>query len=262
MSAFRFKIKTKTKTYFDDPPAVPPVPVPPPPPPAPRTFTQDEFNAAMAEHKRNLQKQNAELAAQLETFKTKAGLTEQERNDLQARIDQLSTEHLTEAQKLQAAIANNEKKYKTDTERLNSERDSWKSRYNTTLVETAVRAAAATHKAASADQMIGLYGHQAKVVEVLGDDGKGTGQFVVKLPLTVEDPKTKAKVQVELTMDEAFAELKKREENFNLFLDEGSGGAGLLNRNKGGSNTTGWKPDMTPEQYMAFRKASGLKGAK
>lgn len=248
----------RTHTYFDDPPAVPPTP--PPPPPAPRTFTQDEVNAMLANNKRELQKKNEELATQLETLKSSSTLTAQEKADLEARIDQLRNEHLSEAQKLQNAVAASEKKYKTDTENLGKERDTWKNQFQSSLIETAIRAGASKHVAASADQMLALYGHKAKVVELLDDAGKPTGKFEVRLLVKQEDAKTKQDVEVELPMVEAIGELRKRPENFNLFLTDGKPGAGLLNGNaEQGKGNVGWRPGMTTAEYEKIRKNAGLK---
>jgi len=255
----RFAFALKTKTFFDDPPAVPPV-VPPtvPPPPTPKTFTQDEVNSLLANNKRELQKKNEELATQLEALRSTAGMSAQQKEELEARIEQLRTEHLSEAQQLQRKSAEWEKKHKTDTESLSKERDSWKGRFDSTLIENGIRAGSTKHAAASDEQMVALYGHKAKVVEILDDAGQPTGMFEVRLKVKQEDPKTKKDVEVELPIVEAIGELRKRPENANLFLTDGKPGAGLLNGNADKKQGSTWRPGMSQEEYNKSRKNAGL----
>ncbi|TXH08447.1 MAG: hypothetical protein E6R03_18200 [Hyphomicrobiaceae bacterium] len=256
----RFAFALKTKTFFDDPPAVPPVvpPVVPPPPPTPQTFTQEQVNAMLAKNKRELQTKNEELATQLEALKQKTGLSEQEKADLESRIEQLRTEHLSESQQLQRKAAELEKKLKTDSETLSKERDSWKGRFDSTLIENGIRAGSVKHTAASDEQMIALYGHKARVVEILDDAGQPTGMFEVRLKVKQEDPKTKKDVEVELPIVDAIGELRKRPENANLFLTDGKPGAGLLNGNADKKQGSTWRPGMSQEEYNKSRKNAGL----
>lgn len=259
----------KTTAYFDDgtPGASPPVsPPPPPPPPAVPptngTFTQEQVNKMMAEHKRALQTQNQELVKQLEELRSSATLTQQQRDDLDARINTLQQQHLTEQQKLSLELEKVSKKYKTETESLSAEANKWKSQFTTTLVTNAILEGATKHQAASAKQMLAMLGGQVKVVEEVDEKGNGTGRYVPKLPLTVLDPKTKKPVQVELDVVEAIGKLREDPEYSNLFLVDGKPGFGGTNANLGGGNSA--SPDfskMTPEQYKDWRNKN-LKGNK
>ncbi len=244
----------KAFTYHDEPGTSPPPP-PPPPPPGGRTFTQPEVDKLMAEHRKGLQTQNAELIKQLEELKTTSGLTAQQKEELEARIETLSQQHQTKEQQLAAELEKVNKKYKTDTENLGNETKKWKSAFDNTLIENAILAGATKHTAASAAQLKSMLQSRAKVVEELGDDGKPTGKFVVKLPMTVLDPKTKKPVDVELEMIEAIGKMKEDTENANLFLYDGKPGFGGNNAAGGGpgSGTIDWA-NLTPEQHREMRK--------
>jgi len=259
------RLLLKSFTYFDDPPASPPPAVPPtvPPPPTPppgQTFTQEQVNKMMADHKRALQKQNEELVTQLQQLRDNANLTAQQKEELETRIQTLSQQHLTEAQKLQAELETTKKKYKTDTEALTNDSRKWKGSFEKLLVTNAITEGAITHKAANAKQLAAMLLPQAKVVEEVDDAGQPTGNFVAKLPVTVLDQKTKKPVTVELPIVEAIGKLREDPENANLFLVDGKPGFGGLNQNAGSGSGTPDISKMTPAQYREWRsKQSDLK---
>lgn len=243
----------KTRTYFNDP--LPPPP--PPPPPAKTTFTQEEVNAMMAENKKALQKQNAELVTQLETLKQGKGLSEQEKADLQARIDQLSTQHMTEQQKLQAQVAKLEKDGKAALESLTGESKKWQGEYQRLLVTQGILQGVAAHKAAdpTGEQLISMLMPRAKVVEVLDDAGNATGVYQAVLPVTIFD-KTKKPVAVELPVAEAIGKMREDPKNANLFLTDGKPGFGGSNSaGGGGSGKPAFDPNMAPSDYRKNRKS-------
>jgi hypothetical protein len=248
--------QSKINTYFEDgnPPASPP---PPPaiPPTTPKTFTQEQVNAMMAEHKRTLQTQNNELVKQLEELRANTNLTQQQKEELDTRITTLQQQHLTEQQKLSIELDKTNKKYKTDTEALTAEANKWKNQFTTTLITNAILEGSTKHQAASAKQMLAMLGGQVKVVEEVDDTGKSTGRYVSKLPITITDPKTKKPVQVELDVVEAIGKLREDPEYSNLFLTDGKPGIGGSNANAGG--TSGGSADvanMSPAQYREWRK--------
>lgn len=245
--------RLKTRTYFNDPPPVPP----PPPPPAKTTFTQEEVNAMMAENKKALQKQNAELVTQLEALKQGKGLSEQEKADLQARIDQLSTQHMTETQRLQAALDTANKTAKTQVESLTGESKKWQGEYQKLLVTHGILNGAATHKAAdpTGEQLISMLLPRAKVVEVVDDAGQATGVYQAVLPITVLD-KAKKPVVVELPIAEAIGKMREDPKNANLFLIDGKPGFGGNNgaAGGGGNSKPAFDPTMSASDYRKNRK--------
>lgn len=258
MNSLNFLYLTKIKTYYDDPPAVPPTvpPVPPPPPTPPATFTQEQVNKMMADHKRSLQKEREDLVKQLEQHRDTANLTAQEKQALEERIANLSQQHLTEAQKLQAELETTKKKLKTETESLVEDSRKWKESYEKLLVTNSILTGAATHQAANKSQLEAMLLPKAKVVEVVGEDGKPTGNFAVKLPMTVIDAKTKQPVTLDVDMIEAIGKMREDKENANLFLFDGKVGLG---GNNDSINSGGKGPDwsnMTPAEHRKARKQS------
>lgn len=249
----------KTFTFYNDPPVVPPVSPPPPPPPPPpvpvKTFTQEQVNAMMADHKRTLQENNSQLVTQLEEMRSTMNLTQQQRDELDSRITALSQQHLTEQQKLQLALDNAVKKHKTDTDSLGNEVKTWKGAFENTMIENSVLAGSVEHKAVNAGQLLDLLRAKAKVVQELDASGQPTGKFLVKLPVKVVNTKTKATEVLELDAIEAIGKMREDPSNGNLFMFDGKTGLGGTNHP---SNTaTNGDPDfskMTPSQYQAWRK--------
>jgi hypothetical protein len=243
----------KAFTYFNDPPP----PTVPPPPPGPIVFTkeqQDHVNKLLAENKRGLQDQNKELVKQLEELRSNANLTQQQKDELDARITTLQQQHLTTEQQLQAELDKINKKYKSDTENLTGESKKWRGSYENLLIENAIMAGSSKHTAVSATQMMNQLGSRAKVVEEVDDTGKPTGKFVVKLPMKILDSKTKKMVDVELEMVEAIGKMKEDTENANLFLYDGKAGLGGSNGATGGSSGNVNWASLTPEQHREMRK--------
>lgn len=247
----------KTGILFNEPGDPPPVPpVSPPPPPPAQVFTQEQVNKLLAENKRTLQAQNAEYAKQLEELKQSSNLSATEKEELAARIEQLSQQHMTEKEKTQHEIDKAKKKYETDTAALQEAGKHWQGQYQGLLIENAVIAGATTHKAANAEQMLDLLKQKAKVVPILDEaTGQPTGKFTVKLPVKVLDPKTKAPTIVELDAVDAIGKMRDDPSNGNLFMFDGKTGLGGNNVPTPGTNTDSINvKDMTSEQFMAFRK--------
>jgi hypothetical protein len=261
------KFATVNKLYYNDPPASPPVSPPPvspppasppvsPPPASGKVFTQDEVNKLMEDHRKNLQNQNKELITQLEELRNNNNLTAQEKENLQARIDTLSQQHLTKDQQNQEAYAKLQKKYESDTKNLKEAEATWKTRFEGVMVDNAIALGANQHNARSAKQLQMMFKNQAKVVEVVGDDGKPTGVWEARMPVEVTDPKTKQKATVELAVQDAIGKLREIDEFANLFNTDVKSGFGGGNYNSGASGN-GSTPDfskMTPDEYAEWRK--------
>jgi hypothetical protein len=217
-------------------------------------FTQDEVNKMMAEHKRTLQQENAQLVKQLEEIRSNANLTQQQKDELDARITTLQQQHLTKEQQLSGELEKVSKKYKTETETLANEAKKWQSQFHTTLATQALLEGATKHQAAKASQIIAMFGHKVKVVEEVDDQGQPTGRFVPKLPMTVLDPKTKKPVDVELDVVEAIGKLREDPDYSNLFLVNGVPGIGGSPSANGNNKAGGGPPPSDPAEYRAWRK--------
>lgn len=226
-------------------------PPPPPPPPATGTFTQDQVNAMMAKHKREMQEQNKKLSDDLATALEKINLTEAERAGFEETLGNIKSQHLTEAQKLTQENEKWKKKYEKDMATAAEEGKSWKSRFETTVITNAILQGASQHKAIKDTQLVDLLSGRAKVVQDVDDAGKPTGGFTVKLPVKTTDPKTKEAVVIELPVAEAIGEMKKDEGYFNLFeSDDKSGLGGSGNARTKSTGNGGFQKNMSKDNFF------------
>lgn len=264
--------KVKSRTYYDDPVQSPPPPPPVSPPhsppapvspPAGKTFTQADVDRIMAEHRKGLQTQNQELATQLEEFRNKANLSETAKAELDAKIQVLQSQHLTEAQKLTQQVEAEKKRLKELEDTSKKEVDTWRGNFHDLLVTNSILSGAAKHEAAFAEQMLDMLKPKAKVVSATDADGNVIpNKYVAKMAVTVIDPKTKQPVTVDLPIEDAIGEMRKDQKHANLFLTNGKPGLGGTGGSGGNGNPGPIDMNnITPEEYRARRIALGLKKA-
>jgi len=250
----------KTSTYYEDgdPPVVPPTVPPPPPPPSDKKFTQSDVDKLMADHRKGLQKENQQLVTQLEELRNNANLTQQQKDELEARITTLSQQHLTKEQQIASETEKWKKKHEADTKALNEQATAWKSRFENQIATSHLLAAADKHKAAKASQLVMMLKNQVKVVGNVDDKGQPTGEFVAKITATKIDPKTKQPVTVDVPVEEFVGSMREDADFGNLFLVDGKPGFGGSNVNNPAVNgATDWSK-MTPEKYRQLRKEGKL----
>jgi FtsZ-binding cell division protein ZapB len=230
---------------------------PPATPPAGKTFTQADVDRFIGEERRKLDGKAKGLLSQLETLQQSSQLTQKERDDLAAQIEEIKTTSMTKEQVLTRDLESYKTKLETTSKTLAEERDGWQSRYNSVLVKQAITEAAATHDAFRPEQLLTLLSGNAKLVEEKDDDGKATGHFKVLFKFNDVDSKTKKPVTLELPAGDVMKRMKELPEQFgNLFkstMQPGTGGGTTKKTKTGEVDYAG----MTPEEYRAFRKTRG-----
>jgi hypothetical protein len=210
----------------------------------------------VAEERRKIQAKNAPLITELETLKSSARLTEEEKANLAARIEALQSESLSKEQQLTREVETYKKKV-TETEKsLTQKAELWQTRYADLLVDNAISKAANTNDVFKESQMVDFLKPKAKVVQVVGDDGKPTDQFQVVIKFNDVDAKTGNPVTLELSPTDTVKRMKELPEDFgNLFKSGVTPGVG---KNKG-SGPVG-EPDvaqMDAKAYREYRKTRG-----
>ncbi len=253
-----FSRKTRS-VYGNDgavvPPTVPPAvpPTVPPPPPAGKFYTQEELNTLMASNRKGMQDQLKTTLTQLEELKNVSGMTQKQRDELQAQIEVLSQTHMSEKEKLENNLTKTQKDAAKRQKELEEEATKYKSSFENLMITDAITKAAMTHKAANAGQLEAMLARQAKVVPEVDANGAATGKMVVKLPVRLVDPKTKEIKMVDFNVEDAVLKMREDESNSNLFLFDGKPGIGGSNAiTKAGE--VNWS-NMTTEQHIAAKKA-------
>lgn len=201
--------------------------------PAPKTYSQEEFDAAVAQHTSVQQ----ELMTELETLKGKSNLTKQQRAELEDRVRSLNEKLLSKEQLAEKEKERLIQERKAEVTGLTSERDTWRSRFENTRIETDILSNA-SHKDAEAHnpaQLLRFLKPDSKIEPVLDADGKETGNYETYVTVDLPD-KTGKMVPQTLTPKEAIKAMAKTDEYANLFKNGGTGGAGI--RHKNGSPMT------------------------
>lgn len=249
----------------DDPPADPPVDPPADPPADPPVgFTQAQLDEAVekatGKYKADTRKQMDEIAA----LKKKGTLSTQEREDLDRKIEELSTSVLSTEEK-----ASRDKK-KTETQHQKEISDSkgkydklWK-KYNKETVGRGLLDAAIFEEAISPPQVVAILEPMSELVPILDDENKATGDFdlVINFPDVDKDDKP---VKMKFTPKEAAKRMKELPQHFNLFKGEGKGGMGGTGRTgssgggKTGKNEAHDLAKNNPRKYQEMRRKGEIK---
>jgi len=218
-------------------------------------FTQDHMNVEIGKARQKAAEQNKTLISQLENLKSQSGNSEELQAELQAKIDQLQSIHLTEQQQYELEVKKLKDSLQKTTESLAGERDSWRDRYEFERIASEIAESASKHKAVSAEQMAALLSGKTKLAPIKGEDGKPTGSYETQVALKDTDKEGK-QVTLILTVDKAIERMRQQPERYgNLFQhDQKSGleGGNLLSR----SAYSGSEPPKTIEEYEAFRKVN------
>lgn len=228
---------------------------PPPGGSSDRTFSQADVNRMLADDRRKHQKQNEQLIGQLEDLKRSKGLSDKERGELATRIEELQTQHMTEAQKAERERAKLKDTHKQELDESIKERDAWRGLYADATITQALTAAAVVEQAFDPDQIIGLLQPRTRITEVLDEDGKPTGRWEPKVKWDDQDKEGKP-VTLDMTPADVVKRMKELPKFGNLFKSTAAGGLGTMGGQQGGRAQGG--PPKDPEAYRKWRKETGL----
>ncbi len=226
-----------------------------------KTFTQDDVNKLLAEDRKKNQQSRTKLIETLEKFKTTANLTEQEKENLAQRIEQLQNETLTAqelAKKDKDALVKGHAKELT---KANQQTDFWKSLYSKEKIDREITDAAIEFEAASPQQIRRLLSGDTKLVETIDKDGKPTGVWTPKVNFAITSDEDGSSKILELNVKEAVKRMKEMPEHGNLFKTSATGGVGSYNVS-GGSTFKGKTPPTDPVEYAKWRKENLRVGSK
>lgn len=219
-------------------------------------MSKADVDALLSKERATQQATTKKALEELELLKSKATMTEQERTDLEKRIDTLSKTIQTKEEIAKAEKDKLEKELKAKDEAALKERDFWKNRFTQSTIETAITTAAAKHKAYNPTQVIALLKPVTQLTEKLDEGGKPTGQLIPTATLETVDKDGKP-VTLSLSVDEAMEKMKEMTEYQNLFNADGSGGTGTFNR-KGGQKPDAKTLAKDPAAYREARKSGKL----
>lgn len=186
---------------------------------------QDELNNMMADNRRNLTKQNQDLVNQLEQLKQNTRLTQDERDDLQSRINQLEEQYMSKEELAKREAAKAQKQYEQNIKNVTEERERWQNMYTSETIDRSLQDAAVEGEALHPTQIVEILRNKTQLVEGI-EEGKPTGRYhpVIKFNDKNEDGQP---VVLELSPVDAIKRMKELPELYgNLFKSTATSGLG------------------------------------
>lgn len=206
----------------------------------PATFTQEQVNTMMAEHKKGMQTQIATLQTALDEAKKAGGQTAA----LQAKVDELSKTLMTKEEAATLEVKKTQEVYQQQLEQANGQSKHFRDLYSNTLMTNELISAATAGDAFNPEQLVTFLSGVTKVKEVTDNAGQGTGQYKVVVQVG----------EHELTAADAVTKMREDRKFGNLFKVKGTAGAGAqtLNLTTGATGTGEISSDINT--YMANRE--------
>jgi hypothetical protein len=219
-----------------------------------RLFTQEEVNKIVNQDKDKAKKERDNLLNQLKTLQEQ-GLTKDNLESLQARIDELTNEGKSREQLAKEKEDRLIRQYTTDIEKHKGSSERWQKLYADTRIDTEIFQAAGSKKARNPDQIRAILKPLVSLREDLGEDKKPTGTYTPRVKWSEKD-KEGNPVVLDLSVTEAVSRMYESEDHANLFDSGGTGGLG----NYSGTTKPGGKKDLselTPEEYYRQTRGKG-----
>lgn len=222
-----------------------------------KRLSQDEVDKIMAATNKKYKTQIDKTIEELEKHKKSSQLTEQEKEQLQHRIEELQASVMTAEEKATKEKEKLQNEHKLQLETKDKEALMWKTLYSTESITNQILESSRKYKAYSDEQMKELLLPKTNIYEVLDEQtGKPIpGRYVAKTKFkTIEDGKEKELV---LTIDETIKMMRDNPERFgNLFESDSVGGLGG-NRTPGQVGSRYNDPNKPPTdhaEYVKWRK--------
>ena len=219
------------------------------------TMTQDELNKMMADNRRKLTKQNEDLVTQLKKLRDETRMTQENRDDLEKRIEQLQEQYMSKEELAKREAEKQSKKHQSEVETLTGDRNRWQGMYADATIKRSLTDAAVSGEAVRPDQIVAILGGSTHLSEVLDSTGQPTGQFRPVVKFTdIND--SGENVTLELSPEDAIKRMKELPESYgNLFKGSATGGVGGSSGAGGVEQTASFKELMKdPVKYREWRK--------
>lgn len=208
-------------------------------------------NSLLAEERRKSTAKNDQLITQLETEKNRGTTTAAEKQALEERIETLRGEYATKDELKERETSKKVKELETKLAREEAERSTWKTKWERDKKRVDLTQAAAGEKAYNANTVVTVLDPMTRLQEIVGDDGKGTGEFETRVKIPTKDKDGKP-VVLDLDPAGAVKQMKEMDDYANLFIDPAKGGLGLNNNNRGPGKVP--KSQLGTADYIAERK--------
>lgn len=188
-----------------------------------KTFTEAQVNSIVSDRVKRMKEENGKLLKQLQSIQTN-GMSPEAREALETQITTLEASLLTTQEVAEKRQKELQDRYSNELKGVSTERDTWRARYETSLIQAELAKSAA--EAENPEQISMMFGPNSYVAEIKDDAGKPTGQFQARLKFVSIDPESKNQVQLDLPIGEALSRIKTDGLHKNLFKHSSKGGTG------------------------------------
>jgi hypothetical protein len=233
-------------------------------------FDQDAVNKIVQDRLAKDRKKHEEKYKGLEkTYKdllANQALTQEERERLEAQLDDLQKQHRTKEEQAKHEKRQLQEKYENELQEYKEAAVKWETQHKEYMIQKSLTDAAIAHDAFMPGQIYDIVRKWTKLVDAVDESGKPTGQLTPVVDLPDVDADTGKPIITQRTPMEAVERLKEKLQP-NLFKSNVVSGVG------GNSSTGGGGPgadgridpsDLTTEQWMKIYKDDptklGLRG--
>ena len=234
---------------YDDPPVVDP----PIEDPIEKVTTQDQLNAVLKREKEKFRKEREKLVAQLEQHSQSTKLTTEQKDALEAQVEELRQANMTAEERARHQQTKLEKDYSGKLESATSSAKTWEARYQDLKIGYEIKGAAVSHEVLpnNIEFVEAWLRPRTRMVQDVGEDGRLADHWTAKVKFDDADKAGKP-IILDLTVTDAVKRMKELPERYgNLFKGAASGGLG------GNTGSQGKAPDvkaMSTAEYLERRK--------
>jgi hypothetical protein len=192
---------------------------------AAKTFTQEEVNTMMANHRKNLQAEHAKKVSELQEATKNLSLTQEERDNIAAKMHDLEATLLTQKELADREKARLLEESKTALATAEAQAKTWKIKHDDLLVTNALIQATSIEgqKAVNPAQIVDLF--KSKV-----DIGEKDGVPVLSMKVNTKGADGQPKV-LQLSLQDAMKEFANDSNYANLFVSNRQDGMGRQKTN-------------------------------
>jgi myosin heavy subunit len=216
-------------------------------------FSQEQVNKFLAEEKRKWQTTQQKTISELTEIKNQLSTSDEEKTALSKKISEMETQLLTKEEIAEREKKKMETEAKNKIDSLSAERDNFKNQYANYRIENEITQEAVSQEAFSPKQVVALLRNETRLVPVVGEDKKPTGEFAAVV--AIKSIKEGKQITLELPIADAVKRMKETPTEFgNLFKSTMSSGVGGGNvpGNNTGLNSSDFKD---PANYRKNRQA-------
>lgn len=221
-------------------------------------FSQEQLNRFLADDRRKHQQKYEGLEAAYKEALQDQNLGSEQRDKLQAQLEDLQKQFRSKEQQLAYEKKQVEEQAKKDVETLTAKAVEWEDRFKTTLRDRALQDAAISADAFNPAQIVTLLSPMTKITEELDEAGHTTGNLVPVIDFPDTDETTGKRIMTQRTPEEAVTRMKALPDLFgNLFKANVVSGIGGNSATGGVAPGDGGRVDptnLTQEQYNKIRR--------